>query len=255
MDHDLPARPHGEHLCDEPVPDPAHESRPGRRLQGVTHDESPPGANDPDRVAHFEELFFEYEPAVRKALYKFGARGAEIEDAVQDAFRTVWVTLLNGHATKKWSAWIPCVAINAHRSNLRKEVRLRRRAAEHGSPNGVVRPSAPGTGSVEEILPRRARDDSATWRTPEDDVVARDELGGALARLSATDHAVLALRATDVPAARAAEFLGITVSAYHARLHRARRALRAQLHDGGSCDEQPAQEDTDTDGHGGHHDD
>jgi RNA polymerase sigma-70 factor (ECF subfamily) len=142
----------------------------------------------------------------KDALYRFvRRRTADPDDAydiVQDAFVSAWRAIARFDPQRPFGAWIRSIALNKCRDHAR------RRAVRRG----VLASSAP---------------------SPEDDVIARDDLERirrAVEALPSHLREALTLTAIDgLSQSLAADMLGCTVKAVEYRVHRAREMVASTL--------------------------
>jgi RNA polymerase sigma-70 factor (ECF subfamily) len=130
----------------------------------------------------------------------------DAEDAVQTTFLQAHRALQRGVSPRHESAWLHTIAKNACRAQLRAGARRRRAVADVDL----------------DAIPGRALDEG------EEELVQR--VGGALAALPDRQRRVLLMREwRGLSVEEAAAHLGISVSATHALLHRARRSFATAI--------------------------
>lgn len=186
------------------IPGPAHGSGPQRRLWAVKH-EPPPGADSQDDLARLKSLITTYERVIRDSLRGRTGAAPLIDDVLVETFASVWLAVREDRVPGHEQAWILRIANNAFTSMVRDEQRNRKREK----------------GNVQKFPPSR--------RTPDDEVADDDEIRLALNRLTPMQRNALRLKVHGRTASDAARELGITVSAYHALLWRARQQLLKSL--------------------------
>lgn len=153
----------------------------------------------------------------KDALYRFvRRRTADPDDAydiVQDAFVSAWRAIARFDPQRPFGAWIRSIALNKCRDHAR------RRAVRRG----VLASSADG--AAERLA------DAAP--SPEDDVIARDDLERirrAVEALPSHLREALTLTAIDgLSQSLAADMLGCTVKVVEYRVHRAREMVASTL--------------------------
>jgi len=152
----------------------------------------------------FEELLQPHlEPAFRLARAMLGGH-ADAEDAVQESVTLAWRKLRQLRDPGAFRPWFLAIVANRCRASRRSAwwsvLRVDHSAVEL---DGVQ---------------------------PDDDVVGRLDLRGALRRLGREDRAALLLfYALDLPVEEVAAALGVSASAAKARIHRAAGRLRTAM--------------------------
>jgi RNA polymerase sigma-70 factor (ECF subfamily) len=128
-------------------------------------------------------------------------------DAVQDAWLTAWRQLPRLREPERFDAWLDRIVFNACRMVVRRHGRMR----EVGMPEGF---------------------DVAAEGDGPDQVVERDILESAFARLTVDQRTILVLHHLEQrPLTVIADVLGIPVGTAKSRLHAARAALDRALED------------------------
>lgn len=129
---------------------------------------------------------------------------SDAQDAAQEAFISAWQDLPRLREPARWSAWVRRIAV--------------RTAIEHGRRRR----------HAAEVELRASHDPTVV--DPTDAAADRDEIQRALARLSADDRAILALRfAADLDMTEVAAAVDVPLGTAKSRLHRALARLRHQL--------------------------
>ena len=145
--------------------------------------------------------------AYRLAFAILGSH-ADAEDAAQDAFVRAWRDLPTLRDPGRWPAWFRRLVV---RSALDLAKRRRRRAEITLDPAAQGAFDPPGPDAI-------------------GPAASRHDLLQALARLSADDRALIALRfAADLEVPDVAAALGIPLGTAKSRLHRAMARLRARI--------------------------
>ncbi len=168
----------------------------------------------------FETLVRRHGPRMRAAIVRLAGSEADVDDALQDAFVSVFRAIGGFESRSRLSTWLHRIAVNAALMRLR---------ARRGEP--VV--------DLDELLPSFSRHGAfrappAGWVESPEDAVARDELRvavrAAIAGLPDNHRIPLVLRdIEELEHSEIAEALGCTVNAAKIRVHRARQALKARL--------------------------
>lgn len=181
--------------------------------------------------AAFASLLDRYHgPLYRLAMSHLRDRGAA-EDAVQETWLRVLAGLDGFEGRSSLKTWIFGILLNVARSRRRRESRLLtftsllRRDAPGGEP--VVDPDRFTAGGLWTSLPDN-------WESlPESRLLSREVLGrvgAAIDELPPKLREVILLRdVAGLPAADAAELLGISAANQRVRLHRARGHVRRML--------------------------
>lgn len=185
---------------------------PGRRpgdADGPDDSELVRQAREGDREA-FEVLVRRHQRLVFRIVGGFLRNPADVEEVAQEAFLRAFVGLPGFRPGAPFAPWVAQIATRASFDRLRR----RRRGPEVG---------------WEDLPPaeRRAAQELAAGKGPEDRAAARDLAERALARLPPKDRQALILAdGLGCTAAEAAGMMGCSALAARLRLHRARRALR-----------------------------
>lgn len=171
--------------------------------------------------AAFEELVRGHTPPMLAVCRRvLGNHEQDAQDAVQDAFVSVFRGIGSFEGSARLSTWLHRIAVNAALMKLRSRKR---------------HPERP----IEDLLPRFKEDGHhvdppAPWDDRADARAVRDEtrafVRDAIGRLPDTYRIALLLRDIDeLPIDEVAELLGITPNAVKIRVHRAHQALRTLL--------------------------
>ena len=144
----------------------------------------------------------------RLAHRLLGWRAADVEDAVQDVFLAALTHAGRVRGERGLWSWLATITVNTCRSRMRRAWVL------------------------EKVLGRRQRDEGHA--PPADAHAERGEdlrrVRDAIERLPARDREVIVLHCLEgMRIGDAAEVLGISNTAVHVRLHRARQRLRREL--------------------------
>jgi RNA polymerase sigma-70 factor (ECF subfamily) len=145
----------------------------------------------------------------------------DARDCLQEAFLQAFRALPRFEGNSRLSTWLHRIVVNAALMKMRSR---------------RTRPEEP----IEPLLPIFQEDGHSVatyreWSAPAEDLLERAETRGlvraAIARLPESYRTVLVLRdLEELDTAQVAEMLGCTANAVKIRLHRARQALREQLH-------------------------
>jgi RNA polymerase sigma-70 factor (ECF subfamily) len=139
--------------------------------------------------------------------------GAEIEDAMQDAYLSAFTHLDQFQGTSRWSTWLCRIAFNEALAHVR---RRRRFVSIDATNEATMEDSSKGPS----LDPERAAGDRELGRV----------LEGAIDRLPDIYRGVLVLRQLDGHSvAETAEILDVAEEVVKTRLHRARALLRTEL--------------------------
>ncbi len=160
--------------------------------------------------------------AIARAL---GIEPDAVDDIIQDTLLMAWWRRAQLRSTERFDAWLDAICRNRCRQHLRVRIPV---ARGQGSPTVLSLDHLSGDDStVAADVPDPQASD------PLDELDRRDLstlLDHALGRLPAPAREVLELRYLDeLTEARAAHYLGLSVSALESRLHRARKQLRRVL--------------------------
>jgi RNA polymerase sigma-70 factor (ECF subfamily) len=175
-----------------------------------------------DRTA-FELLMRRNNRRVYRTIRAVLRDGAEVEDAMQEAYVSAFTHLDQFHGAARWSTWLCRIAYNEALARLRRRKRFVSIDAE-ASNEGRNRE---GSGMKDTDAPRTPAPDPE--RAVADRELAR-VLEGAIDRLPDIYRAVLMLRQIDgLGVAETAAVLEVAEEVVKTRLHRARALLRAEL--------------------------
>lgn len=165
------------------------------------------------RDRDFERLYAEHAEGLLAFLsYRIGERAAA-EDVLADTFERV-LTAQRGFDRRraKEKTWLYAIALNLVRDRARRSKAEER--AHQRQVRDPVMTRAPGDG----------------WDAPFDAIDDRDELGQALATLSAEERDTISLRyGADLTVPEIAGVLGERLTTIEGRLYRALRKLRDEL--------------------------
>jgi RNA polymerase sigma-70 factor (ECF subfamily) len=167
-----------------------------------------PGFDDAGRPRPaFDQVFREFEPALRRVALGYAADSAEAEDLFQEICYAIWRALprFRGDAAMKTFVWRI-----AHNRGLTHRARQARLPTHEGELDAVADPAP----SVEQRLGEELRD---------------ERLLAAVRRLSDAQREVILLSLEGLTQAEIGEVLGVTENTVAVRLNRARNALRARL--------------------------
>lgn len=153
----------------------------------------------------------------KEGLYRFVRRrtpdAEEAYDIIQEAFVSAWGAIDRFDPDRPFGAWLRSIALNKCRD------RARRAAVRHLL-----------LGSCSAAAAERVRDQNPT---PEDDLIARDDLaalGRAMAALPSHLREALTLTAVDgMSQAAASAVLGCSVKSIEYRVHRAREIVAREI--------------------------
>jgi RNA polymerase sigma-70 factor, ECF subfamily len=168
----------------------------------------------------FEKMVQRYHARVYSLAYGVLRNAEDAEEAVQDAFLTLYRKIGTFDESKKFFSWFYRVALNAAYSRARR------------------RPSLPTT-SIEDRMPRFSGDghfasDVPDWSVAIEDEAASRELaaraGEFIAELPPAYRDVIWMYdVEEMPSQDIAETLEISIPAFKSRLHRARLYVRQRL--------------------------
>lgn len=155
--------------------------------------------------------------AHKEGLYRFVRRrtgdSEEAYDIVQEAFVSAWSAIARFDPDRSFGAWLRSIALNKCRDRARRAT-VRR----------MLLGSCPASAA------ERVRDQSPT---PEDDLIARDDLAAlarAMAALPSHLSEALTLTAVDgMSQAAASAVLGCSVKSVEYRVHRAREIVAQEI--------------------------
>ncbi len=148
-------------------------------------------------------------PRLRRIASRFGLRGEEVNDAVQDVVALAWAARGSFRGDSKASTWLTRIAVNHFTSRRRKLARRFQRWME--------RPAEPERVETQASVDTRERYERAL---------------AALDRLPAGLKQVFVLRyLEELPADDVAEILGIPAGTVRSRGYHARLRLRKLLQD------------------------
>ncbi len=198
------------------------EDRPAQPVAGDPTAEAAlvRGLRDGDNAA-FERLVREHGPRLRAVVRRIVRDDAEANDALQEAFVTVYRRIDQFDGRSKLHTWLHRIAVNTALMRLRKIKRRGEVSIDAAQPRfnwmGYRRDAAPGR-----------------WRDAPDDQVVRQEMRQIvlekIAELPETHREVLLMRdIQELSTEQTAAALGIKSGAVKTRLHRARLALRELL--------------------------
>jgi RNA polymerase sigma-70 factor (ECF subfamily) len=175
--------------------------------------------NDPGA---FEFLVREYGARMLSVTRRFCGSDADAQDALQDAFVSVFRSLHTFQGDSQFGTWLHTVAVRASLMRLRGN----RRVAAAEQP-------------IDELLPKyladgHRADPGAEWAAGSDAAAQRREtrelVRKSIERLPETYRTVLLLRdIEEFDTEQTARLLGVTQNVVKVRLHRARQALRELL--------------------------
>jgi RNA polymerase sigma-70 factor (ECF subfamily) len=167
-----------------------------------------------DRTA-FELLMRRNNRRVYRTIRAVLRDGAEVEDAMQEAYVSAFTHLDQFQGAARWSTWLCRIAYNEALARVRRGKRFV--SIDASSEAGMQETDTPRNPSVD---PERAASDRELARV----------LEGAIDRLPDIYRAVLVLRQIDgLSVADTAEVLDVAEEVVKTRLHRARSLLRAEL--------------------------
>jgi RNA polymerase sigma-70 factor (ECF subfamily) len=188
----------------------------------------PPGSTDggadssgcaPALSLSAEEVVREYGARVYNVVRKMVRNDADAEDVTQDVLLQVVRKLPDFRGESALPTWLHRVAVNVALSHRRKQAHRQESAVGADLADLLERP---------EGLSRQSR-----ANTPEERLVARETrqlIERAIASLPPAYRSVFILAdVEDLPNARIAEQLDLSLPAVKSRLHRARQMLRASL--------------------------
>jgi RNA polymerase sigma-70 factor (ECF subfamily) len=165
-----------------------------------------------DRAA-FELLMRRNNRRVYRTVRSVLRDGAEVEDAMQEAYVAAFTHLGQFQGTSRWSTWLCRIAFNEALARLRR----RRRFVSIDATNEA---SMEDTSKAARLDPENAASDRELARV----------LEGAIDRLPDIYRAVLVLRQLDGHSVtETASILDVAEEVVKTRLHRARALLRAAL--------------------------
>jgi RNA polymerase sigma-70 factor (ECF subfamily) len=205
----------------------------GRRADGerqsvsLAAQSSAPGAvSERDLVARlqagdeaaFEEILKRYELKVFNLTRGLMRNDDDAQDALQDAFLSVFRNIGRFKGGSSLSTWIYRIAVNAALMKMRK----RRHEQKHVAIEEYM-PEFDDTGHRVAVVP--------DWHPAVDQLLLNKELGGLLRRwiaeLAPEYRTVFLLRdQEELDNEQVAEILGLSIAAVKSRLHRARLYLR-----------------------------
>jgi RNA polymerase sigma-70 factor (ECF subfamily) len=189
--------------AETPTADPTDEDLAGRAQAG-------------DRTA-FELLMRRNNRRVYRTIRSVLRDGAEVEDAMQEAYVSAFTHLDQFHGAARWSTWLCRIAYNEALARVRRRKRFVSIEAEANNEGRMKDKDAPRTPAPD---PERAVADRELARV----------LEGAIDRLPDIYRAVLMLRQIDgLGVAETAAVLEVAEEVVKTRLHRARALLRAEL--------------------------
>jgi len=169
-----------------------------------------------DRTA-FELLMRRNNRRVYRTIRSVLRDGAEVEDAMQEAYVSAFTHLHQFHGAARWSTWLCRIAYNEALARVRRRKRFVSIEAEASNEGRMKENDAPRTPAPD---PERAVADRELARV----------LEGAIDRLPDIYRAVLMLRQIDgLGVAETASVLDVAEEVVKTRLHRARALLRAEL--------------------------
>jgi RNA polymerase sigma-70 factor (ECF subfamily) len=165
--------------------------------------------------AAFELLMRRNNRRVYRTIRAVLRDGAEVEDAMQEAYVSAFTHLDQFHGAARWSTWLCRIAYNEALARVRRRKRfVSIDASDEASMKETNVPESPS------VDPERATSDRELARV----------LEAAIDRLPDIYRAVLVLRQIDgLGVAETAEILDVAEEVVKTRLHRARAALRAEL--------------------------
>lgn len=169
----------------------------------------------------FELLVREHGPRMLTVTRRFCGNDADAQDALQDAFISVFKSLGSFQGDAALSTWLHTVAVRAALMRLRSK----RRVAAAEQP-------------IEQMLPRYLSDGhraapGPAWGDGSDaaqQMETRELVRRSIDRLPETYRTVMLLRdIEEMDTAQTARMLGVSENVVKVRLHRARQALRELL--------------------------
>jgi RNA polymerase sigma-70 factor, ECF subfamily len=168
--------------------------------------------------AAFEEILRRYELKVFNLTRGLMRNDDDAQDALQDAFLSVFRNIGRFKGDSSLSTWIYRIAVNAALMKMRK----RRHEQKHVTIEEYM-PEFDDTGHRVAVVP--------DWHPAVDQLLLNKELGGLLrtwiAELSPEYRTVFLLRdQEELDNEQVAEILGLSIAAVKSRLHRARMYLR-----------------------------
>lgn len=171
-----------------------------------------------DREA-FAELMRRHEAALHRYLSAVGRTSADVEDALQECFLSVWRRPPERLVGTSARAWLLTASRNALRKLYRRRV---------GEPKAFDTMDSVGEESLKTLGL------SAGWGAEHDGIPAeverRDLLEKALKRLTPPEREILVLRDLEgFSGGEAAALLGLSTPAMKSRLHRARLRLMSAV--------------------------
>jgi RNA polymerase sigma-70 factor (ECF subfamily) len=200
------------------VPGGARAPAPAAPPADPTDEDLAVRAREGDRTA-FELLMRRNNRRVYRTIRAVLRDGAEVEDAMQEAYVAAFTHLDQFHGAARWSTWLCRIAYNEALARVRRRKRfVSIEASGEGSNEGRMK---------DKDAPRTPAPDPE--RTAGDRELAR-VLEGAIDRLPDIYRAVLVLRQIDgLGVAETASILEVAEEVVKTRLHRARALLRAEL--------------------------
>lgn len=167
-------------------------------------------------VADFDQIVENYADFAYNVAYRVMGNPDDAQDCVQDAFISAYRNLDKFRQDSKVSTWLYRIVVNACLMRLRKDRRAKTMTQPEGEVEQVLADPSP---SAEEAPERAALNKELGQHLEAGLAALPDEL-----RIAVTLRDVQGLSNVE-----AAEVLETTVSAFKARLHRARVQLRSYL--------------------------
>jgi RNA polymerase sigma-70 factor, ECF subfamily len=169
------------------------------------------------QVAAFDELIRRHEPRLRRLAVRFVHDDNDAREVLQDVLLSAWRKLPEFEGRSQVASWLHRVTVNAALMFLRKRQRRREIGLEVG-PTASVDHETPSPLPWPDAVLQRAQ--------------LRRHLQAAIAELPTSLSTVLLERDVQgLSTDETALLLGLTRPAVKTRLHRARTALRATLHE------------------------
>lgn len=195
----------------------------GRGVRGAASDEELVARARARDVVAFEELLGRHEERVFRLAMRFVHNSCDAQEILQEVSLAAWRKLPGFEGRAQISSWLYRVTHNASLMFLRTRHRHPETAMEDVAPamlSDLVLESSSG--------PHRSPD-------PDEQMQSRElmrQIQKAIDRLPVGLRTVFLVREVEgLSAARTAQSLGLSLPAVKTRLHRARRALRAEMSD------------------------
>jgi RNA polymerase sigma-70 factor (ECF subfamily) len=178
----------------------------------------------------FSELVDRWSSAMLRVAMAHIANYAIAEEVVQEAWLTVLRSLDRFERRSSLRTWVLGIVVNIARNRFRVERRLVPLQSDDDGP--TVEPSR-FLPSDHPRWPHHWAIEPVPWRTPEDDLLAKETrtiINQAIAELPPAQREVLVLRDLEgLAAAEACNILGLTDTHQRVLLHRARARVRNAL--------------------------